>query len=942
MKRMVKQGNTSSSCDADEEADLQSQLDCLEKCLRNKLPFFEEYLANKPQVASEDRLVILEAVETVARNEPLPDVERLIVSIISVGLSEMPVSIPNLEGDFRNETNVLSRVVLCYGFIARMSPKSDVAEVLEFDILPKMSAFFRSEDPTVRASVCVSLGLMARTVKDAGLTFPFKEELLGELVTLIKDRPTDSSSPSLCQRALDTCTILSRAKPFLRRQQLHLVWLIVEDVLTLPWLAPNGDSLQEVYSANARSLSALLRAMLRLDFTPDTLLELLKPLQALGLSVIDVKRIRAMAMITALLEGYWMEAESMQVQGSFPLGQLLASLVPRCFDPEPVIRGKAAHCIRVLLDHWLRTGGFEFGRNKLEDLIRCIERSRSVPDTCAALLQIVGKCFPRQEKERLIEGLRQGLKDNQTSSAQGSCTLLCSILEAHPTELTGLLPQVLHAFLGLRDAEERVRESAKEGVLQLFRLDSVTVVNSLINYSSADSTVQQQKWCVKLWGAILAISRGLWPLSELMALASTGQAVAARAVVDFLSENSLEALNTHFVELFAGLLPLLGPESPALDAGLSVRSTAVDALKAVLSQAQLSDVLQHMDRDRVWELLREPGREPEGIFLLTRALLRFDAPGMPAVVTSLCERYSSMGESQKICVVDFFSALLQHPHLTDHIWSPGVMERLLAICGESLEDIDSLAVRGLQTLPKKEIHRYATKQLEQMTGALSMSEEQGKPVILRAISGLGTSLQFCENGTVKKLIPKVYHQAKVCIEKADPEIRRATVVLLGALVKRAVGNEVLKKQCHGSLARLLLHLEDSNPAVSQACQRTLQQCAPALNRTAFTSLIEEHFGRVPLELPSFIKEVTAVLQQTFPGAMGVYRDVVLRYQKSRDPELRASAAVFIGALLEKMEKGFFNLIPRMRLNKGLSRLLKDQDSRVKKKAAEAMVRFLQA
>ncbi|XP_066569922.1 maestro heat-like repeat-containing protein family member 1 [Amia ocellicauda] len=586
MKRMVKQGNTSSSCYADEdsesEADLQSQLDCLEKCLRNKLPFFEEYLANKPQVASEDRLVILEAVETVARNEPLPDVERLIVSIISVGLSEMPVSIPNLEGDFRNETNVLSRVVLCYGFIARMSPKSDVAEVLEFDILPKMSAFFRSEDPTVRASVCVSLGLMARTVKDAGLTFPFKEELLGELVTLIKDRPTDSSSPSLCQRALDTCTILSRAKPFLRRQQLHLVWLIVEDVLTLPWLAPNGDSLQEVYSANARSLSALLRAMLRLDFTPDTLLELLKPLQALGLSVIDVKRIRAMAMITALLEGYWMEAESMQ---------------------------------------------------------------------------IVGKCFPRQEKERLIEGLRQGLKDNQTRSAQGSCTLLCSILEAHPTELTGLLPQVLHAFLGLRDAEERVRESAKEGVLQLFRLDSVTVVNSLINYSSADSTVQQQKWCVKLWGAILAISRGLWPLSELMALASTGQAVAARAVVDFLSENSLEALNTHFVELFAGLLPLLGPESPALDAGLSVRSTAVDALKAVLSQAQLSDVLQHMDRDRVWELLREPGREPEGIFLLTRALLRFDAPGMPAVVTSLCERYSSMGESQKICVVDFFSAV---------------------------------------------------------------------------------------------------------------------------------------------------------------------------------------------------------------------------------------------------------------------------------------------
>ncbi|XP_066544878.1 maestro heat-like repeat-containing protein family member 1 [Amia ocellicauda] len=910
-KKRVKPDNTSASCDEVEDEDedddstlVQSRLACLEDCLRLTLPFIQQYLAGHPQVHNEDRLVILKAAETVSRNEPLSDIERLMTSVISVGLSEVTFSIPNLR-DLRNETDVHRRMALCYGFITALITKAVVEpeELLECDILPKLTPFFSSKDPAVRESACVSLSIMAEAVRDAGLTFPLKEELLGELMILIKDRPTHRSRPFLCQRVLDTCILLSKVKPFLMEQQMDLVQLSVREVLSLPWTTPNGDSL--------------------------------KPLLAFCQSLIEVKRTWAMTMVTALLEVYRSEAESDQGPGSFPVGRLLASHISRCWDPESAVRRKALRAIEALLHIWLHGKDAE-----VEDLIVCLKQSPSVLDTCTALTKMASKWLPLQQKEGLIEGLLQGLQDSQPKSAQGCCALLCSLLQAHPDELTGSCPQVLRAFLGLGDAEEKMRQSAKQGVVQLMLTARDAILDALISYtSSADSTVQQQKWHLEVWGAILANSLDPWPLRRMFVLASTGHLMAGRAVVDFLSKNSLKGVNIHFADLLAGLLPLLGPESPAPDTGLSVRSATVEALKAVLSHAQLIDVLQQLDEDEVWEFLREPGREPEGIFILTRALLRSDAPGMFAVVTHLYEHYSSMGESQQICVVAFFSALLLHPQLTEHIWLPGIVERVLGVCDASSESVRRQAERVLETLPRTEIHRYATQQLEQLTGALSTPKVKGKLLIWKAIFCLRTTLQSCEDGTVTKLIPKAYHKAKKCLERADAQIQRATVALLGVLVKRASRNDALTKQCHGSLARLLLHLADSSPAVSQACQQTLQQCAPALNCAAFTELIEETFRRVPLELPSFIREVTAALGEQFPGAMGVYSEGALCYHKSHDPELRASAAVFIGALLEKTEKSFFNVIPRMRLHKGLSRLLKDSDSRVQKMAAEAKFGF---
>ncbi|XP_066563707.1 maestro heat-like repeat-containing protein family member 1 [Amia ocellicauda] len=951
MKKMKKQVRPTNSGKADPGPDalwVKRLLANLEDSFRKALPFFRQYLVNNPQVALKQRLVILEAVETVSRKEPLSCTKRLMTAVISLKLPKMTdLMQPALKAHYTTETYVHRRIALCYGIIAPLIPKAELEAFLESDIMPKMMDSVTSKDIAVRGSVCFTLSHIARAVKAAGVAFTSKEKVLGVLMDFIKDQPRDGSSPSICKQVLYACFFLSQVRPVLRKQQMALVRLSVVEILSLPSKTRSGHSLEKVYSGNARCLLVLLRDILKQDFTPDTLVELLQPLQALCLSPHDLTRFRATAMVTTLLRFYQKESESVQVQGKVPVGRILASLVPRCLEPEPEGIKMALKSIKALMHIWLHGEGRDFFRDSLDNMMRYMDENSSVSCTCADLTQVIGRCLPQLQMETLVQSLIQGVGDCQPSSAHGSCTFLGSLLQAYPTELTGMFAPVIHGFLGLWDADETLRKSMRQVVCQLARMDKVAAINSLISYTSlADSNVQHLRWYSELWEAMAVNSLNPWTLSALVKYLQTaisgGHTVAACAILDNLSKFRPETLRMQFAELFSVLLPLLGPETPAPAAGLSVKIAAVQALKVLLSRKELDQEANQFEQSRAWELIWEEGREAEGIVLLTTALMRFAVLVLPDVVPKLCQQYSTMGKSQKLCVAAFFCALLQKSlsHLLDSSLLAVVIKKILEISEEPLEDIQRLAVQGLKALPKEEILRHALEQLHLLTGALSMWVMDGKPVVLKAISSLVTLLHLCEVGTATKLIPKAYHTAKECLESVNSEIRRATVVLLGVLLKRAFGNKALQKQCHGSLARLLLHLGDSRPAVSQACQLALQQCAPYFS--GLNMVMEDHFNRETFIFTAFIREVNSVLQLRYPDTMGVYQNVALRLTKSCHHNIRSCAAVFIGALLEKMEKGFFNFLSRKKLNKGLSDLLKDPFSRVQKAAAEVKTGFHQA
>ncbi|XP_066547514.1 maestro heat-like repeat-containing protein family member 1 [Amia ocellicauda] len=577
----------------------------------------------------------------------------------------------NTAATVEDQTQLYRRVILFYGFITRRIPEEQLRVYLRRHILPKLRPFFTSKDLTIRASVCLSVSIMAQAVRKAEVFFPRKAEVLNVLMKYIKDRPTVAASPFYCQQVLHACIRLSQVGPFFGEKLARLVWLCVRAVLSCPSEAVDEAYFEEVFSGDTSGLFALLTATLAQEVCLVTLEELLEPLQSACSSPCDVTKVIAMTLVSAVLGIHRMERVS-RGSGIIPVASLLASLVPKCWDPEPLVAQQAVNSIKMTLDMWLYYEGGHIDKEKKHCIIMWIKDESSGSDSCIALVQIVSECLCPRQKQTLVQGLLIGLQDPQPSSAQACCALLCQLLSSHPDELTELVPQVLQAFLGLSGAED-----------------------------SSEHTIRYQQWRRELWGAIGSSSLGPWTFRALvdkLQSATRSQAFVACAVQDVVAELSLEAVT--FVEVFAALLPLLGAEDS--DGGFSVQGFVVECLKVLLSRAQLSEVALQQD----WGLIREPGRQPEGMFQLTRALKTHAAPVLPEVVRLLWQQYGSADRGQKICIAAFFAA-------------------------------------------------------------------------------------------------------------PDSEIHGATVLLLGQLVKVASVNRSLQKQCHGSLAMLLLHLQDPRPAVSQ-------------------------------------------------------------------------------------------------------------------------------
>ncbi|XP_066544050.1 uncharacterized protein LOC136711596 [Amia ocellicauda] len=253
---------------------------------------------------------------------------------------------------------------------------------------------------------------------------------------------------------------------------------------------------------------------------------------------------------------------------------------------------------------------------------------------------------------------------------------------------------------------------------------------------------------------------------------------------------------------------------------------------------------------------------------------------------------------------------------------------MLEVCEDHLEETRILAVQGLKAVPVSEIFKHAVVEMAELSGALCLPKVQWKPVILRSITCLRTVLQFCPD----KLIPRLFPKAKEGLAHEDPEIRKAYVLLLGTMLKMSSGKRGLRKQLHGSLACLLLQLLDPSPMVAQVCQQTLRKCVLAVESYTFSKAFKNHFSEDTYVYTPFIRDATTALRET-----SVYRDVALDFTKSPQPNQRASAAVFMGALLERI--GVFSFFTARKLKKALSHLLSDPDREVQKAAEQAKAGF---
>ncbi|XP_069040907.1 maestro heat-like repeat-containing protein family member 1 isoform X3 [Lepisosteus oculatus] len=102
----------------------------------------------------------------------------------------------------------------CVGVSAQhLSQQETVKQALQDSV--KEAGFenpMEREEPSVRLSLCRSVGMMAQAVRSASPSgapsFPAKAELLATMMAFVKEQPSDALSRAVCLQALRACSTL--------------------------------------------------------------------------------------------------------------------------------------------------------------------------------------------------------------------------------------------------------------------------------------------------------------------------------------------------------------------------------------------------------------------------------------------------------------------------------------------------------------------------------------------------------------------------------------------------------------------------------------------------------------------------------------------------------------------------------------------------------------
>ncbi|KAG2465114.1 MROH1 protein, partial [Polypterus senegalus] len=639
----------------------------------------------------------------------------------------------------------------------------------------------------------------------------------------------------------------------------------------------------------------------------------------------ETEREKATRLTSELLDFYLANLVVKNMVTFNNLGALLGRLAPRCSDPHRVVRKEAMDCIYTLLYIQLRYEGFalDYKDEAVESLITLRDKLDN-PDptvlyrTCSELTKIISKRLPQHQLSTLIFMLFEGLVDSQPNCSRASSVVINTLLKTRGAGLQELVPEVLEV-LHIRlqvITEEQVKVAVGQSVLILATQHLQTVVNALISHP-----LPFDNWTCEMWLALGADSNLASQIMELiieklnvivpyvekkefllksgMTKVATNQPLAMTCALReiMLNGKSTDAVLGIFPQLFSALLVRLG-SSVGVQIPKDINSNSINQEKRLFSK-------------------------PPVLLDVCGAMAKHAGPRLPGIVESLCPSLSNIYECQRITVTAFFSELLNHHVVSELMMMDMLMNNMMERISDPCNTIRMLSIRGLGNIavgsPEK-VNKYAKELLAAMSSGMEEKDDPDKQITLEAMSGLSKILDYLDRKNVQLLVVYIFMKIKPFLESENDDIRSAAITLLGNLSRFGAGEPVFKDQLHNVLVSLLLHLNDPSPDVVKACKFAMRVCAPVVGSDQITTMFQNHLHEDKgLHYGEFINDLTKYIIQDFPAMLNFYHITVIQFFKSNWPEVRASAAMFIGLVL----------------------LLQDPEPLVRAKAAEAMGRFNQ-
>ncbi|XP_047641436.1 maestro heat-like repeat-containing protein family member 1 isoform X3 [Phacochoerus africanus] len=854
---------------------------------------------------------------------------------------------------------VRSALVLCYGHVAARAPRELVQPRVESDIFRNMFQCFSTKDPTLRLSlvrsVCMASQAVCGSARGSASHFSRKAELVGQMMEFIKAEPPDSLRTPIRKKAMLACTYLASLEPALEEQvQAELVHSCLHSVLAvLPEPTVEDGRQESLYLDTMQALKDLLTSLLQRDMTSQGLQRMVEHLSPWIKSPRGHERVRALGLSACLLQYF---LEHLHVSALVPfhnLGLLIGLFSPRCADLWPATRQEAVSCVYCLL--YLQLGYEGFSRDYRDDVaeqLLALKDGLVHPDpaalfhSCHSIAQVIAKRLPPDQLISLLLTLFEGLGDPDKDCSRAATVMINCLLKERGHLLLEKVPElvsVLRAKLQ-ETREEHVLQAAQHSVYLLASQHHAAVVSSLLG-----SPLPFDSHTGTLWRA-LAVEPGLTaqvlgllleklsrdvPFKEGRAflLSTTPDRVATllplAATCALYEVTSVPASGPAVLELypqlFAALLlrvsctvgvqlprNLQAKERRSSGSGPGFRSlepcsSAVDALQAVLLRGGNEDVVQRMELEGGWELLRTSAGHEEGVARLASAMAKFAGPRLPLVTKALFSTQSSVYDIQRVTSTAFLAELLSSNVVRDLMLLESLLDNLAARQKDSCASVRRLVLRGLANVatgsPDK-VRAHGPQLLTAMIGGLDDGDAAHSLVALEAMVGLARLLDLVEAWDLRSVLLHVAIRIRPFFDSEKMEFRAASIRLFGHLNKACRGDceDVFLEQVVGGLAPLLLHLRDPQAPVTAACRFALRMCGPNLECEELADVFQKHLqeGR-SLHFGEFLNTTCKHLMHHFPDLLGRLVSTSLFYFKSSWEDVRAAAPMLTGFLVLHVE-----------------------------------------
>ncbi|XP_074645058.1 maestro heat-like repeat-containing protein family member 1 [Tubulanus polymorphus] len=754
-------------------------------------------------------------------------------------------------------------LMLCYGYVTLYGPPSLIVSRIEASILRTIDPQFTSvKDSCVKQNLIRAVELIAKALHPSHLqmahNFTKKSDLLTYLENYLKAESLsvlNSETRALC---LSAAASLVKLDPKLSEADVFtLVKVAMDSVYGLPCPGVSGKkSKEESYETLVEkeallevildSLNDMLNEILMKDLNPEGFESIFKHVVPWMVSVSDHERQRAVLTTLSMLTCY---QNKMQLGMGQPdmmsnAGSVLGYLVPRCTDPDLLVRQTSIDCVQIVLKIILKYEGHsDDHHDKMVDALPTLKDRLKKGDSNVLysvindLSKVFTKKVPPGQLIQFCDRLCDGLLDAQSHSSSGVCVVLNNVAKSRGGEFHHDVERILGVLQ--KQLKEISFPQTRTGTLRCIRIFATnhlnTTLSTFLNYNLPYDEDMGDSWKMIAQDPQLAqniidfmldmLSRSL-PYEEkpdpkdkkktIRVAMPHPLAIACALGEMFKVEEMKEVMRENFHRLLAAIMILMAsmvgtkppkpkeepkdnetkskdkkdkkskkpPVSPSKDAQIEPCSEVVATFQTFLMNANCEGIMELLEGEEAWKKFEDEETYPEAFGLLAKGVAGHESQNMTKIVASLNVVLSSLYDPQRIAVAAFFAELVNQRCSGDMTLVELLVNSLLGRLVDNNYVVRKMCIRGMgnvASVGSEQVQKFSTTVLSAMMAGMDDKEDPEDDITLEAMSGLSKILAEIDEANIRAILINIALRIRPCFEKDKASVRAAAFTLFGNL-----------------------------------------------------------------------------------------------------------------------------------------------------------------